>query len=338
MGIGIRFGLGPVSIGAGTSFRSRRRRSNGSGDSDWGELLLYLFIAAVVFLLVLISIAGIIGYLFGLVYLAARPDRRRPPTMSGGDIVGTAFLIFAGLVGLFAVGVDIGAVIYFLNEGATLSPKDITLVGLAAGVPLTAFSAFCFYRAFEFANGSLPGVRILGWGVSAIVTFGVPFTVAAWTIPHGNDGEDVNPWTIFFCLVVVGGFIAAQFLVHKTDVAEDIESEGKAEQLSEVGSGVSTTAADENEDKEELLQRLADLLSQRLSKGSTTVADEGEAGQLSKVLKDASPFVRGTVFVASILMVWPEKHKGLTLLLVPTLTSGISIVIGFRLGALPFQS
>jgi len=327
-----------VSIGAGTSFRSRRRRSNSSGDSGWGEALLWLLIATVVFLLIVVSVAGIVGYLFGLVYLAARPERKQN-SLSAGDAIGVSFVLFAALLMLFAVGVDVGAVIYFLNEGATLSPKDIVLVGIAAGLPLLGFSLWLFRLAFKFGGNWISGLRLAAWLLSAIVALGVPFVIAAWATPHVNDGEDVNPATVILCIVIAGGFIASQFLLHKS-VAQDSEDEEKPEQVLEPNSVIATTGADDNEVKARLLQRMADLLSARLSDVSTAATGESEvkAGKLEETLANGSLFVKATVVLAAILMIWPEKHKGLTLLLVPIFTSGISIFIGYRLGVLPFQS
>ena len=224
MGIGIRFGLGPVSVGAGMSFRSRRSRSTKS-DGGNAEFIAVLVIIGLVVMLILATIVGAIGALIGFLYAGARP--RRPFIAVAPNL----FFGFGILLSIFAIGFDIVAVRYFLDVGSSqLTPNQVILAGVGVGTFLAGFIVFLIWvlRRVRASLGEV-GWRVWLWILSAVLVWVSPLVVLGrWTSLQDEDVDTVAQFAIV--LLLMTGFLFANVVTHVSN-PQDAE-EGAALEVS----------------------------------------------------------------------------------------------------------
>jgi len=278
MGIGIRFGLGPVSVGAGMSFRSRRSRSTKS-DGGNAEFIAVLMIIGLVAMLILATIVGAIGALIGLLYVGARP-RQSFAAAPAFLFFGLCLLMFIG-----GIGVDVVAVRYFLEVGSSqLTPNQVILAGVGVGVALLGAIVF-FIWLLRRIRASLGGVGWRGWLwiLSAVLVWVSPLVVLGrWT---SLQDEDVNVVAQFaIVLLLISGFLFANVVTHVSNPQDAQE-----------GAGLEVTIESD------------DLASPRVLRSLTRIVTAGDRHK--GLVQFATPLVSGGIclILAYLLELLPNK-------------------------------
>lgn len=193
MGLHLRAGLGPVSYG-----KTLRFAGSGSSASLGGSLSslfsAFLIIAFVTFL-VLSALAGVVGSLFGLVYVVTNPV---PRTKSDGlHVVGylvirvLAVLMLAIGIGL-PIGVALGLVITENFEYALW----LILAGVLGGIA-TSYAGLTLGKIANLLKREegLARARIWPWGVSALATSAIPLIlIMRWAPTSDSDWAWLAQW------------------------------------------------------------------------------------------------------------------------------------------------